>query len=163
MTETLKGTDGPGSPRIRWSNEHVRALVWIAGGATFFTGVAVAAAAPGTMPASHDKAVKAAKQAPIARKVSVVSTAGHGRFAPVHAFSDDDAGQWQRNGNSHGHGHGDGEGHGGHGHWQGDGEDDDYGHGPGPSPLPSPSVSPTPSPSPSPVCTTSPTGVTTCV
>jgi hypothetical protein len=32
--------------KARWSREHVRALAWVAGSATFFTGVAVLGAAP---------------------------------------------------------------------------------------------------------------------
>jgi hypothetical protein len=39
-------TDGARPKRIRWPRAHIRALAWVAGAATFFTGVAVLGSVP---------------------------------------------------------------------------------------------------------------------
>ena len=152
--------------KVKWSKDQVRAVAWVAGTATLFTGIAVVGALPKGASTPLTKANAGTKSKTQVRKVYVITGAGGG--APVaYSTGGGSSGTWKASGGNGGGNRGGGNGGGTHSPWPS--------QSPSPSPLPSPSPSPSPSPghsphpstsptpSHSPVCTTSPSGVTTCV
>lgn len=156
MTEATNKT---GPRKAHRTKEQVRAIAWVAGSATLFTGIAVVGAVPRWTPNGPSPKPQSSKKVKThVRKVYMITAAGEGGGAPVFSSGGEHWGGGSDGGARH-HRH-----HHHHHGWGGGGGT------PWPSPSPSPSHTPppttkppTPSPSHSPVCSTSASGVITCV